>query len=372
MLYHLAERNVLDQVAIPELNAQYGYKGKKYVPLNLGAVARNEQSSPLVSPKFGGDQFDRICPISAKNAPNPSFFKPFRENLTTKHANIKKISLNEAITFNKNPSKENDKHTEHSSHKDVEENESRKSSKRRMQKHVRSNSQKQPAKNSGNVLNELYGIDKVDIRVGESGNDEIKKIERMELELKRIKRETLSHNSWGKVNSMFEEIIVTNRIYGKVLREIKELYERKISQLNERVGIHDMRAKDYKNEVGRVKVLYEEQVHKYKSAKLTIKKQELHLEKQKEIIKQLKKRLDDKKTRSHITKTEKSSPKIPIKEDVARIRKSHNGHAKHREKKISMSLENEKVWKHRHRGDTNFTLGEIAKRSNSIVLDDIA
>eukprot|EP00826_Nyctotherus_ovalis_P006972 TRINITY_DN11705_c0_g1_i5.p1 TRINITY_DN11705_c0_g1~~TRINITY_DN11705_c0_g1_i5.p1 ORF type:complete len:108 (+),score=42.04 TRINITY_DN11705_c0_g1_i5:82-405(+) len=96
---------------------------------------------------------------------------------------------------------------------------------------------------------------------------------------------------------------------------------------------------------------------------------------------QLKKRLDDKAVKAQgVAGTEKHSPKVGIKEEAAslgRVRKGCNElkeHAKHKERKTNMSMENGRMWKrYKHKADANFTLGKIPKHrkyNHSIALDD--
>ncbi len=115
---------------------------------------------------------------------------------------------------------------------------------------------------------------------------------RIEAELKKIRREPPGHGGRGRVHALFEEIIASVPYYGKALRVIKEMYESKISQLNERVGRHDIKCKEYKELAEREKLRREEGERKYEVLKNEMKKQLLYMESQKEIIKDLKGRLE--------------------------------------------------------------------------------
>ena len=88
----------------------------------------------------------------------------------------------------------------------------------------------------------------------ENYNDE----ERIEIELKRLKQK----NNYGhktQLNKLFDEIITSDKSYGKALSQIKEIYELKMSQLNKRIANHEEKTKDYKKEIEKQKMMREKQ-----------------------------------------------------------------------------------------------------------------
>jgi len=113
---------------------------------------------------------------------------------------------------------------------------------------------------------------------------------RVEVELKRIKKDPSSRN---KIHSLFEEIIGCDQYYGRALKQIKEFYEWKICQLNERIGRHDMKCKEYKSGMEKHKKLREEKERKLELAKAEIQRQAEFIETQKEIINNLKGKIEN-------------------------------------------------------------------------------
>lgn len=120
-------------------------------------------------------------------------------------------------------------------------------------------------------------------------NEHEERAERIEVELKRIRKDPSSRS---KIHSLFEEIIGCDQYYGKALKQIKEFYEWRICQLNERIGRHDMKCKEYKGAVEKQKKLREEKERKAEAYKAEVQRQNELIEAQKEIIDSLKSKVE--------------------------------------------------------------------------------
>ena len=118
---------------------------------------------------------------------------------------------------------------------------------------------------------------------------------RIEEELKKIQKG--GHGGRGRIQGLFEEIIMEVPYYGKALKLIKDLYETKISQLNERVGRHDIKHKEYKELAEKEKRAREEAEKKNEALRNEVKRQIMYVENQKSMIKDLKGRLDCESTK---------------------------------------------------------------------------
>jgi len=127
---------------------------------------------------------------------------------------------------------------------------------------------------------------------GDIAQEHKNRAERIENELKKIRKEPPGHGGRGRVYSYFEEIIAEVPYYGKALKQLKEMYEWKISQLNERVGRHDIKCNEYKELADRERRLREEAERKNSVLQIEIKKQIVYVESQKAIIKDLKSRIE--------------------------------------------------------------------------------
>lgn len=112
---------------------------------------------------------------------------------------------------------------------------------------------------------------------------------RIKEQLKKIKNKS-THSK--RVNNLFEELILRDKVQGHALRRVKEFYEWEISQLNERVGRHDIRCKEYKKALEKCRRAKDERERKYESAKTEIKKQKAYIESQAKLIANLKERLE--------------------------------------------------------------------------------
>ena len=141
--------------------------------------------------------------------------------------------------------------------------------------------------------NKVVNIEKTKKNIkGEKENYDDK--ERIEIELKRLKQK----NNYGhktQLNKLFDEIIISDKSYGKALNQIKEIYESKMSQLNKRIANHEEKTKDYKKEIQRQKIMREKQERLNESMKSELKKQTYYIKSQKGIIKNLKERLENQK-----------------------------------------------------------------------------
>eukprot|EP00826_Nyctotherus_ovalis_P029585 TRINITY_DN2341_c0_g1_i6.p1 TRINITY_DN2341_c0_g1~~TRINITY_DN2341_c0_g1_i6.p1 ORF type:complete len:368 (+),score=74.08 TRINITY_DN2341_c0_g1_i6:83-1186(+) len=107
--------------------------------------------------------------------------------------------------------------------------------------------------------------------------------------LKKIKNKS-THSK--RVSSLFEELILRDKAHGHALRRVKEFYEWEIGQLNERVGRHDIRCKEYKKALEKCRRAKDEKERKYENAKTEIKKQKAYIESQAKLIANLKERLE--------------------------------------------------------------------------------
>ena len=111
---------------------------------------------------------------------------------------------------------------------------------------------------------------------------------KLELEIKKCKKGLLSHNQHKLINTLFEEVIAADPFYGKVLYQIKKYYDGQISLLNERVGRHDMKCKEYKKFMEKYKRQRDEKNYECRDIKEQLKKMTNYIETLSETIKQLK------------------------------------------------------------------------------------
>ena len=93
------------------------------------------------------------------------------------------------------------------------------------------------------------------------------------------------------VNSLFEKVISSDKTYGHLLRQIKDFYEREILQLSQQVINKNGKLKECK-----------EIIDKFKEMEMEIENQKNFITSQKEIIKNLKSRIEKEKQigRAHV------------------------------------------------------------------------
>lgn len=384
-----------NQNVSPEFDFQetFNIQQKRPTDLNLNMITHTNKTSPIVSPKFGGTGSIHLRkyshPISTKNSSKA--IHAFNENVPIPDKEFKEI-LNENSVLSIKDTNVTKKRRAQSNENKSNKNCSRKMFREANKHSMQNSSQRQSKKNSHSSsregsIKEFHNtyqpchIEDIEINLSEGinndennyhGNINTENPDMIYVELKKIKHEPLNHNQWRRVNSLFDKVISADKLFGKALIEIKHLYDKKISQLNERVGIHDMKSKEYKNEAIRQKKICEEKDQNYKVLKLEIHKQELHLEKQKEIIKYLKKRLDTKKESKTITIEKNASMKLDVEKSPLDNVKLKTELSQRQEKKTNMSMENSKIWKrHKNKPNPNLTVGEIHKTRKHSPLGEI-
>ncbi len=111
---------------------------------------------------------------------------------------------------------------------------------------------------------------------------------RIELEL-RQQKSTMNRR---RFEELFDEIILAEPCYGRALRLIKDMYDGRVAQLNDRVARHDAKVRECKELMERERKMRDEAERKYDLAKRETEKQLLYIESQKSIIQDLKTRLE--------------------------------------------------------------------------------
>ena len=255
---------------------------------------RNNRFDPLkVSPKFGSPEHSKLIPHSTKNFSR--IFKGKCVSDTAKHSKENSKSFHGRI----HPCTIKSHHEEKSILSIANEttNKSCDYKKKDYEEYIRlkrnkkglyeTNSSYNVCDNSHNTISsKAQNISKP---LAESEITEEEFCERMKVMLKKIKNKS-SHGR--RVNALFEEVILRDKVHGKILRRIKEFYEWEVAQLNERVGRHDIKCKEYKKALEKCKRAKNEKDKKYERTKIEIKKQKEYIEGQTKMIKDLKGRLE--------------------------------------------------------------------------------
>eukprot|EP00826_Nyctotherus_ovalis_P047719 TRINITY_DN5531_c0_g2_i1.p1 TRINITY_DN5531_c0_g2~~TRINITY_DN5531_c0_g2_i1.p1 ORF type:complete len:412 (-),score=66.40 TRINITY_DN5531_c0_g2_i1:86-1321(-) len=292
----------------------YNAKSRKTLGPDADTLYCNNQELPKVSPKFGnsgrtrngqqalsqGNKGKRLYPSSAKNCfnnlkenafTNAKIGRHFKENVSRQTKSKRTNEVSNSMLL---------EHNEEAVAKDCMNKSYEYKRRSHGHRHLggyralyESNNSRIPldeAKNPEiNTRNQIYFSKNIKaegpMEAWKEKNDHEERAERIEVELKRIRKDPSSRS---KIHSLFEEIIGCDQYYGKALKQIKEFYEWRICQLNERIGRHDMKCKEYKGAVERQKKLREEKERKVEAYKAEVQRQNELIEAQKEVIDNLK------------------------------------------------------------------------------------